>query len=61
MWNLHWYGIHRAGKTLRSEGFSTAGEYAVVLGRLAQRTFFAITSFILSWPNDTPGVGSEPR
>src|SRR5215510_2245465 len=41
------------------KGFNKPGEYAVVLGRLAQRNVYAITSFIFGMDNDTPGVAER--
>src|SRR5215469_17179451 len=41
------------------KGFNKPGEYAVVLGRLAQRNVYAITSFIFGMDNDEPGVAER--
>ena len=42
-----------------NKGFNKPGEYAAVLGRLAQRNVYAITSFIFGMDNDTPGVAER--
>lgn len=42
-----------------NKGFNKPGEYAAVLGRLAERNVFAITSFIFAMDNDTPGVAER--
>ncbi|MGH9897277.1 MAG: B12-binding domain-containing radical SAM protein [Pyrinomonadaceae bacterium] len=42
-----------------NKGFSKPGEYAAVLDRLAQRSIYAITSFIFGMDNDTPGVADR--
>src|SRR5215469_8267476 len=41
------------------KGFNKPGEYALVLGRLAQRNVYAITSFIFGMDNDEPGVAER--
>src|SRR5499425_968828 len=41
------------------KGFNKPGEYSVVLGRLAQRNVYAITSFIFGMDNDEPGVAER--
>jgi radical SAM superfamily enzyme YgiQ (UPF0313 family) len=42
-----------------NKGFNKPGEYAAVLGRLAKRNVYAITSFIFGMDNDTPGVAER--
>jgi len=42
-----------------NKGFNKPGEYAAVLGRLAQRNVYAITSFIFGMDNDTSGVADR--
>jgi radical SAM superfamily enzyme YgiQ (UPF0313 family) len=42
-----------------NKGFNKPGEYAAVLQRLADRSVFAITSFIFGMDNDTVGVAER--
>lgn len=42
-----------------NKGFNKPGEYAAVLGRLARRNVYAITSFIFGMDNDTTGVAER--
>jgi radical SAM superfamily enzyme YgiQ (UPF0313 family) len=42
-----------------NKNFSKPGEYGAVLGRLAERNIYAITSFIFGMDNDTPGVAAR--
>jgi len=42
-----------------NKNFSKPGEYAAVLGRLARRDIYAITSFIFGMDNDTVGVAER--
>ena len=42
-----------------NKGFNKPGEYGAVLGRLAKRNVYAITSFIFGMDNDTTGVAER--